>query len=145
METFKKLERIILFILTFMMALVLLLATIDLVRNIVLEVVNSPYYLVDVNGLLAMFGAFLIVLIGIELLETMKAYLRDDVVHVEVVLLVAIVAIARKVILLDYNKHDSLIMVGIGVLIASLAFGYYFIKRAGVSTYKKKEDKNDDS
>lgn len=145
MGTFKKLERIILFILTFMMALVLLLATIDLVRNIVLEVVNSPYYLVDVNGLLAMFGAFLIVLIGIELLETMKAYLRDDVVHVEVVLLVAIVAISRKVILLDYNKHDSLIMVGIGVLIASLAFGYYFIKRAGVSTYKKKEDKNDDS
>lgn len=141
-ETFKKLERLILFALTFMMAFVLLLATIDLGRKIVMEIMNSPYYLVNVDGLLAMFGAFLIVLIGIELLETVKAYFRDDVVHVEVVLLIAIIAIARKVIVLEYDKYEPLTIAGIGVLIAALAIGYFFIKRAGMTVYKTKENKD---
>lgn len=141
MKTFKRLERVILFALTFMMAFVLLLATVDLGRKIVMEIMDSPFYLVDVDGLLAMFGAFLIVLIGIELLETVKAYFRDDIVHVEVVLLIAIIAIARKVIVLEYDKYEPLTIAGIGVLIAALAVGYFFIKKAGMSVYKTKEKK----
>ena len=48
-----------------------------------------------------MLGGFLLVLIGIELLDTIKAYFRENTIHVEIVILLAIIAIARKVILLD--------------------------------------------
>jgi len=41
-------------------------------------------------------------------LETIKAYLLDKVVHVEIVLEVALIAIARKVIILDLEKYSSL-------------------------------------
>jgi uncharacterized membrane protein (DUF373 family) len=39
-----------------------------------------------VQGLLEIFGYFLLVLIGVELVETLRAYLRKDVIHVRVVL-----------------------------------------------------------
>ena len=48
-----------------------------------------------------LFGYFLLILIGLELLETIKAYLDRREFHVEIILLVAIIAIARKIILLD--------------------------------------------
>lgn len=74
-------------------------------------------------------GYFLLVLIGLELLETIKAYLDKRVFHVEIILLVAIIAIARKVILLDTLDADELI--GIALIIIALCGGYYLIRRAG--------------
>ncbi len=131
MKIFKNIEKTIIIALTGMMALILLLATIDLARKIVEELLSEPDILVDIDGLFSLFGSFLVVLIGIELLETIKAYLRDDVVHVEIVLLVAIIAIARKVIVLEYDESDPLTIMGIGILVVALASGYYFIKNAG--------------
>jgi uncharacterized membrane protein (DUF373 family) len=56
----------------------------------------------------------MLVLIGIELLETiMKTYITQKQPHYEVVLSVAIIAIARKVIILDIKEVDSLSLVGI--------------------------------
>ena len=49
-------------------------------------------------------GFFLLVLIGIELLETIKAYLLTNVIHVEIVLEVALIAIARKVIIPGHQQ-----------------------------------------
>jgi uncharacterized membrane protein (DUF373 family) len=47
-----------------------------------------------------------------------------------VVMLVALIAIARKVIILDYEKYSGIEVMGIGVLILAIAVGYYFIRRA---------------
>jgi hypothetical protein len=44
------------------------------------------------------------VLIGVELLETLKAYVGKDVIHVRVVLEVALIAMARKVIIEEPNN-----------------------------------------
>ena len=56
---------------------------------------------------------FLLVLIGVELLETVKMYLAKKTVHVEVVFTVAMIAIARKVIILDVKELFSLTLIGI--------------------------------
>ena len=60
-------------------------------------------------------------LIAVELLDTMKAYITENVIHVEVVVLLAIIAIARKVILLDPTGTDGTELIGIGVIIVGLA------------------------
>jgi hypothetical protein len=70
--------------------------------------------LLDITELLDLFGLFLLVLIGVELLDTLKAYIKDNVVHVEVVLTVAMIAIARKVIILDVKELPSMTLFGIG-------------------------------
>ena len=87
------------------------------------------------DELLDIFGFFLLVVIGIELLDTLKAYLRENVIHVEIVILVAVIAIARKVIILDPAFSDvsavseGIMMLGMGVIIVGLGIAYYLIKK----------------
>jgi len=84
------------------------------------------------------FGFFLMVLIGLELMETIKAYLRDDRVHAEVVMLVALVAAARKVIILDYHEMAPEVLYGMALLIVALGISYYFIRR-GLALKRQQE------
>ena len=78
-----------------MLALVVLLATIDLGRIILRDMLTPPVILLEVEELLELFGACLLVMIGLELLNTIKIYITEKTVHVEVVLTVGIIAIAR--------------------------------------------------
>lgn len=54
-----------------------------------------------ITELLELFGVFMIVLIGLELMDTVKTYITDKRIRVEAVLIVAMIAVARKVILRD--------------------------------------------
>ncbi|MCZ7362256.1 MAG: phosphate-starvation-inducible PsiE family protein, partial [Candidatus Methanoperedens sp.] len=72
---------------------------------------------------------FLLVLIGIELLYTIKAYAMESVIHAEVVLTVAMIAIGRKVIILDIKEISGLTLIGIGAVIIALSVGYYYFKK----------------
>lgn len=128
-EYLKKFKRAVIISLTVMMALVLLLSTIELGWLIIKDISTPPVFLLDINELLDIFGLFMLVIIGIELLETiMKTYLTEGVDHVQVVMAVAIIAIARKVIILDVKELPSLSLIGIGVIIFALSAGYYLIK-----------------
>lgn len=74
MERLTKFQNAILLVLTWMMALVVLLATAELFYIIVEEIVAPPLVLLEIDQLLEIFGYFLLVLIGIELLETFKIW-----------------------------------------------------------------------
>lgn len=128
-EYLKKFKRAVIISLTVMMSFVLLLSTVELGWLIIKDVSSPPVFLLDINELLDIFGLFMLVIIGIELLETiMKTYLTEGVDHVQVVMAVAIIAIARKVIILDVKELPSLTLIGIGVIIFALSAGYYLIK-----------------
>jgi len=114
-----------------MMAIVLGLATLDLGWLIIKDIMTPPYFLLNVDQLLDIFGLFMLVLIGIELLETiMKTYITQDQPHYEVVLSVAIIAIARKVIILDLKEIDSLSLIGIASIVLALTAGYFLMKKS---------------
>jgi len=83
-----------------------------------------------VQGLLEIFGCFLLVLIGVELLETVKAYFKKDTIHIRVVLEVALIAMARKVIVEEPNNVPSLTLLGIAALILALGVAFYFERQA---------------
>jgi len=127
----KKYEKFMIQALMVMMAIVLGLATLDLGWLIIKDIIQPPYLLLDVNQLLEIFGLFMLVVIGIELLETiMKTYITQGQPHYEVVLSVAIIAIARKVIILDLKEVDSLSLIGIASIIIALTVGYFLMKRS---------------
>lgn len=127
MELFHK---VIVTILTGLMGFVVILATLELVYLIAMDISSPPIMLLEIDELLDIFGYFLLILIGIELLETLRIYLKEHALNVQVVLLVAMIAIARKVIILDSSEMDSLTLIGIGFIIISLAAGYYLVKRS---------------
>jgi uncharacterized membrane protein (DUF373 family) len=125
----KKFENIIVTALIVMMILVVLVSTIELGWIILKDFFSPPKYFLSISDLLEIFGFFMLVLIGIELLETIKAYLNDHVVHVEIVLEVALIAIARKVIILDIEKYDGFTILGVAGLIVAVAAALYAVKR----------------
>lgn len=125
----KGFERAIVVALIVMMMVVVVLGAIDLGRLIIKSIADHPVGLVPITELLELFGFFLLILIGLELLETIKAYLRENVVHMEVVLEVALIAVARKVIVLDVGKYDGMTVLAIGVLIVALAGAYILLTR----------------
>ena len=129
LEFLKKFEHVVVTSLISMMILVVFLATIELGWIIIKDIITPPIILLEIGELLEIFGFFLLVLIGVELLETIKAYLLEKVVHVEIVLEVALIAIARKVIILDLEKYDSLTVLGIAGLILAVAAAFFAVKR----------------
>jgi uncharacterized membrane protein (DUF373 family) len=100
----KQVERWIVPALIAMMGLTILLAPIDLAWLILKDVITPPVILLDIDELLDIFGLFILVLLGIELISTLKAYLTENEVHVEVAFAVALIAIGRKVIILDVKE-----------------------------------------
>jgi len=129
MKYLEKVERLVVSSLLVMMVSVVFLSTVELGWIIIKDIITPPVFLLEINELLDIFGMFLLVLIGVELLETVKMYLNEKKVHVEVVFTVAMIAIARKVIILDVKELSSLTLIGIGAIIIALSSGYYLIKR----------------
>jgi uncharacterized membrane protein (DUF373 family) len=113
-----------------MMMLAVLLSTIELFIILIAEILKPPKYILGIDNLFEIFGFFMMILIGLELLESIRTYLADDLLHVEVVFLVAMIAIARKVIILEIKDLDPLQLAGIASIILALALGYYFVKKA---------------
>ena len=126
-------EKAVLYALMALMAIVLILATLDLVWTIVLAVTTPPLLLVTLDTLLEIFGMFLLVLVGLELLDTITAYIREHVVHAEIVILAAMIAIARKAITLDLTKSEPMVAFGLAALVLALSAAYFLVRRAGVS------------
>jgi uncharacterized membrane protein (DUF373 family) len=124
----KHFERAIAGFLACVIALVILLATLDLASGLFKDIVfKSPRFLVDIDELLAIMGQFLIILVGFELLETVKAYLRDEAIHAEVVLIVALIALARRVIVVEPEHDSAMLMLAEGVLMLSIAASYRLV------------------
>jgi uncharacterized membrane protein (DUF373 family) len=113
-----------------MLCIVVILSTLHLGVLIAQEVWAPPRFLIRVQGLLEIFGYFLLVLIGVELIETLKAYLKKDVIHIRVVLEVALIAMARKVIVEEPNTVPGLTLFGIAALILALGIAFHVERQA---------------
>ncbi len=122
-------ERVVISVLILLMALVVILATLDVAWTILQAVLRPPYLFLAADDLLSIFAAFLLVLVGMELLDTIKAYLQDHIVHAEIVFMAAMIAVARKVIVIDIKAWAPETMFGIAALILALTAGYFLFKR----------------
>ncbi|HYB77001.1 MAG TPA: phosphate-starvation-inducible PsiE family protein [Candidatus Bathyarchaeia archaeon] len=126
METLvTRVQTLVVVVLMVLLTLVLLLSTAHLGVLIAEEIWKPPRFLIPVQGLLDVFGYFLLVLIGVELLETLKGYIRKNVMHARVVLEVALIAIARKVVTTEPAAVSGLTLFGIAALILALGVAYF--------------------
>lgn len=127
LDTIGKVETILAKVLSLIMIVVIIVSTIDLIRIVVVDVYLDPRVLFN-RGLFEIFGMFLNILIALEILENITAYLRKHVIQVELVIITSLVAIARKIIILDLDKTTGISIIGLGVAIFALSVSYFIIR-----------------
>lgn len=129
MTIIRVVERAVVLSLLAMMLITIVISTVELGLIMYEQIVAPPFLLLDIDNLLEIFGFFLMVIIGLELFETIRIYLEESTIHVEVVMLVAIVAVSRKIIIIDYKEVEPMMNLSIAALVISLCAGYFLIKK----------------
>lgn len=127
MQSLQKIIHLAVRILAILMTAVILWGVVDVCWVLYQKLVKPPFLLLTINDILATFGAFMAVLIAIEIFVNIVIYLRHDVIHVKIVLATALMAIARKVIILDYDEiTPDYIWATAGVTL-SMAIAYWLV------------------
>ena len=121
-------------ILAVLMVLVIWWGVADVVYVLYSRISAHPYYLLNISDILATFGAFMAVLIAIEIFINISSYLRENVILIKIVLATAFMAIARKVIVLDYKEVTSDYVFATAALVLALALAYWLAVVKNTST-----------
>ncbi|MBX3190652.1 MAG: phosphate-starvation-inducible PsiE family protein [Labilithrix sp.] len=125
----RRFEHAIVLVLMGLLVVVITLTTVELVWLLVRDVASSNAML-DIEQMFELFGFFLLVLIGMELLATLKAYVYERVIHVEVVLEVALIALAQKIIVLDMSRSGAPTLLGLASVVLALATAFWLVRAA---------------
>jgi len=124
-----KVIRLAVKILAVLMVLVIVWGIGDVVYILYQRVTQPPILLLQINDILATFGAFLAVLIAIEIFINIKMYLTSNVIPVRLVIATALMAIARKVIIFDFEKITPDYIYGSAAVILALGITYWLITK----------------
>lgn len=123
----KNIIHVCLKLLGLMMVLVIVFGVVDVGWTIYQRLIAQPRFILTMSDILLTFGAFMVVLIAIEIFQNIILYLRDDVIHVKIVLATALMAIARKVIILDYEELEPMYIFATGLVLLATGVTYYFV------------------
>jgi len=125
---FKQFEKIIAGILVVLMGVVVISATFELAHHLFMDVTRPPGLFLGMEEQFKLFGMFMMVLIAIELMSSIYMYLQDKVAYLEIMFLIAITAVTRKIVIMDAKTIDPMTTIGIAALLAALVAGYYVVK-----------------
>jgi uncharacterized membrane protein (DUF373 family) len=113
-----------------LLAIVVGVGTVELFVDTLLKIVNLQTNWFDGN-LIKLLVRLLLIFIALEVLQNVTAYLRDHVVQIELVLLTALTAVARKVIVLPPGAENKpALMAGFGVVVVGIAVAYWLVLMA---------------
>ena len=128
-------ERGILHVAQVLLMLVIFIAVIELwylfalaIRERLQEIETIPMLM---DAIQRAFSGILLIVLGLELLETLRVYFTDHRVRLELVIVVALIAVSRHVINLDFEHLSGAAIAGIAALIVALTAGYYLVRKAG--------------
>ena len=117
--------------LTLITGVVILAALVQLVMSLGSKLLTGSEATWLGDDLIKVLGDLLTVLIALEVLQNITSYLRRHVVQIELVLVTALTAVARKVIVLPSGAENKpQLLVGLGIAVVSLSAAYWLVKRA---------------
>lgn len=122
-------------ILAVMMVAVIFWGVADVGYVLYERLVAPPMWLLSISDILATFGAFMAVLIAIEIFQNIILYLEDEILHIKIVLATALMAVARKVIILDFDETSPEYIFAVALVLAALGIVYWLlVARSGTRT-----------
>lgn len=134
LEFIESVETAVSKVLSLAMVAVIIIAVVDLGILLFKEVLNPS--IANFNEVLVkLFGVFLNILIALELLENITAYLRKHVIQVELVIVTSLIAVSRKLIILDLQKADGSELIGLALSILTLSISYWIIRHTKPSAH----------
>lgn len=114
-------------ILAILMTLVIIWGVGDVVFVLYQRLMSPPVYLLNISDIFATFGAFLAVLIAIEIFTNITLYIRNDVIPVKLVVATALMAMARKVIVFDFKVLTPMYLLATAAVVLALGVTYWLI------------------
>ena len=114
-------------ILAGLMVLIILWGVADVVLVTYQRLMAPPFMLLQIGDIVATFGAFLAVLIAIEIFINITVYIRKDVLPIKLVIATALMAIARKVIVVDFTQVAPLYIFATASVVFALGVTYWLI------------------
>lgn len=114
-------------ILAILMVLVILWGIGDVVYVLYQRLLTPPYFLLNINDIFQTFGAFMVVLIAIEIFINIRLYLGTNTLPIKLVVATALMAIARKIIVLDVDQIDAIYVAAIGFVTVALGVTYWLL------------------
>lgn len=129
MKGLKYFERIVIWSLVAMLVIIILCSLIQVAAQLFVTLFTSPKTFFDVDHLFDMLSSVFMVLIGMELFETVKMYIQKKGIYVELIIDVAIIALARKIIIFEYDCSSVNLLYAVGVAMVSLGIVRYICKK----------------
>lgn len=121
--------RIAVKVLAVLMVLVIVWGIGDVIYVLYQRLVEPPFLFLQINDIFATFGAFLAVLIGIEIFINISMYLSTNVIPVRLVIATALMAISRKVIIFDFDKITPPYIYSTATVVFALGLTYWLITK----------------
>lgn len=115
-------------VLAVLMVLVIWWGVADVIYVLYTRVSVHPYFLLEISDILATFGAFMAVLIAIEVFVNIVSYLQEDGLHLDIVLATAYMAVLRKIVILDYKEISPDYVYATAALALALSIGYWLTR-----------------
>lgn len=122
-------ETVVAKILTIALLIVILVALVDLMFVLSENLFEFPPYGLFNQTLLEIFGLFLNILIALELLDNITAYLRKHIFQVELVIATSLIAVARKIIIFDLKKFEDSDLISLAAAIFALSISYWLVRQ----------------
>lgn len=113
-----------------LMVFVIIWGILDVLWVLYQRLRTSPYFLLNISDILDTFGAFLAVLIAIEIFLNITLYLRDDIIHVKLVVATALMAISRKVIVFDFKVLEHHYVYATAAVVVALGVAYWLVSKS---------------
>lgn len=114
-------------LLAVLMMLVIIWSVFDVVYVLYGKFIAPPLFLFEVRDIFIIFGAFMVVLIAIEIFINIRLYLGTNILPIRLVVATALMAIARKVIILDINLVTPFEMLGIAAIVLALGIAHWLV------------------
>lgn len=122
-------------VLAVLMVAVILWGVGDVVYIIYERLITPPILLLDINDIFYTFGGFMAVLIAVEIFINIRLYLGTNIFPVQLVVATALMAIARKVIVLDFEEITPMYLLGIAATTLALGITYWLLRKSGSSDH----------
>ena len=114
-------------LLAILMVLVIFWGVGDVIHVLYNKLMAPPFMLLSITDLFKTFAAFLAVLIAIEIFQNIVMYLRTDIIPIKLVIATALMAIARKVIIIDFNDITPMYIFATAAVVLALGITYYLV------------------
>lgn len=130
-RTLHRAIRVCVKMLAILMVVVIFLGVIDVCYHLYDALKEPPIAHLTVSEIFEIFGAFMVVLIAIEIFINIRLYLGSNTLPIRLVIATALMAIARKVIVLDITQVEASYVFAIGAVTLALGITYWLVDGGG--------------